>query len=94
MTIGEAVVIAAPAVFVTIVAVAVPILRRRCCRDLKRPFAPVVPILAALACLYLMFNPDVSHLDPLRRLARARVADLGRLQPRPSRPAGRVTARS
>jgi APA family basic amino acid/polyamine antiporter len=45
-----------------IVAVAVPVLRRRR-PDLKRPFtvpfSPVVPILAALACLYLMLNLDV-----------------------------------
>jgi APA family basic amino acid/polyamine antiporter len=45
-----------------IVAVAVPVLRRRR-PDLKRPFtvpfSPVLPILAALACLYLMLNLDV-----------------------------------
>ncbi|GAB3489141.1 amino acid permease [Amycolatopsis cihanbeyliensis] len=42
-----------------VVAVAVPVLRRRR-PDLRRPFrvpfSPAVPILAALACLYLMLN--------------------------------------
>ncbi|SEP35807.1 basic amino acid/polyamine antiporter, APA family [Amycolatopsis saalfeldensis] len=45
-----------------IVAVAVPLLRRRR-PDLKRPFtvpfSPVVPIIAAVACFYLMLNLDV-----------------------------------
>jgi APA family basic amino acid/polyamine antiporter len=45
-----------------IVAVAVPVLRRRR-PDLNRPFtvpfSPVVPILAAVACFYLMLNLDV-----------------------------------
>ncbi|MDQ0380203.1 amino acid permease [Amycolatopsis thermophila] len=45
-----------------IVAVAVPVLRRKR-PDLKRPFtvplSPVLPIIAALACLYLMLNLDV-----------------------------------
>ena len=45
-----------------IVAVAVPVLRRRR-PDLERPFtvpfSPVVPILAALACFYLTLNLNV-----------------------------------
>ncbi|GAA4527355.1 amino acid permease [Amycolatopsis samaneae] len=45
-----------------IVAIAVPVLRRRR-PDLPRPFtvpfSPVVPVLAALACFYLMLNLDV-----------------------------------
>ncbi|WIX78275.1 amino acid permease [Amycolatopsis carbonis] len=45
-----------------IVAVAVPVLRKRR-PDLKRPFSvpfsPVVPIIAAVACFYLMLNLDV-----------------------------------
>jgi APA family basic amino acid/polyamine antiporter len=45
-----------------IVAVAVPLLRRRR-PDLKRPFtvpfSPVLPIIAAVACFYLMLNLDV-----------------------------------
>ncbi|MBK1788728.1 amino acid permease [Prauserella cavernicola] len=45
-----------------IVAIAVPVLRRSR-PDLKRPFrvpfSPVLPIIAALACLYLMLNLDV-----------------------------------
>jgi APA family basic amino acid/polyamine antiporter len=45
-----------------IVALAVPVLRRKR-PDLKRPFrvpfSPVLPIVAALACLYLMLNLDV-----------------------------------
>ncbi|MBB4684798.1 APC family permease [Amycolatopsis jiangsuensis] len=45
-----------------IVAVAVPVLRKRR-PDLKRPFtvpfSPVLPIIAALACFYLMLNLDV-----------------------------------
>lgn len=45
-----------------IVAVAVPVLRRTK-PDLRRPFrvpfSPVIPILAALACFYLMLNLDV-----------------------------------
>jgi APA family basic amino acid/polyamine antiporter len=45
-----------------IVAVAVPVLRRTR-PDLRRPFrvpfSPVIPILAALACFYLMLNLDV-----------------------------------
>ncbi|WP_326833773.1 amino acid permease [Amycolatopsis rhabdoformis] len=45
-----------------IVAVAVPVLRRKR-PDLKRPFtvpfSPVVPIIAAVACFYLMLNLDV-----------------------------------
>ncbi|GAA5065081.1 amino acid permease [Nocardia callitridis] len=45
-----------------IVAVAVPVLRRKR-PDLPRPFtvplSPVLPIVAALACLYLMLNLDV-----------------------------------
>jgi APA family basic amino acid/polyamine antiporter len=45
-----------------IVAIAVPVLRRTR-PDLRRPFrvpfSPVVPILAALACFYLMLNLDV-----------------------------------
>ncbi|HEY3710272.1 MAG TPA: amino acid permease [Amycolatopsis sp.] len=45
-----------------IVAVAVPLMRRRR-PDLKRPFtvpfSPVVPIIAAVACFYLMLNLDV-----------------------------------
>ncbi|WP_158883014.1 amino acid permease [Amycolatopsis anabasis] len=45
-----------------IVAIAVPVLRKRR-PDLPRPFtvpfSPVLPILAALACLYLMLNLDV-----------------------------------
>jgi APA family basic amino acid/polyamine antiporter len=46
----------------TLVSIAVPILRRRR-PDLKRPFkvpfSPVVPIVAALICLYLMLNLSV-----------------------------------
>jgi APA family basic amino acid/polyamine antiporter len=46
-----------------IVSLAVPILRRTR-RDLKRPFrvplSPVVPVLSALACLYLMTNLSVA----------------------------------
>ncbi|KAA9153352.1 amino acid permease [Amycolatopsis acidicola] len=45
-----------------IVAVAVPVLRKKR-PELKRPFtvpfSPVVPIIAALACFYLMLNLDV-----------------------------------
>ncbi|MBN6033898.1 APC family permease [Amycolatopsis sp. 195334CR] len=45
-----------------IVAIAVPVLRRKR-PDLQRPFtvpfSPVLPIVAALACLYLMLNLDV-----------------------------------
>ncbi|WP_344418916.1 APC family permease [Amycolatopsis minnesotensis] len=45
-----------------IVALAVPVLRRKR-PDLKRPFrvplSPALPIVAALACLYLMLNLDV-----------------------------------
>ncbi|WP_449301430.1 APC family permease [Prauserella oleivorans] len=45
-----------------IVAVAVPVLRRKR-PDLERPFrvpfSPVLPIIAALACFYLMLNLDV-----------------------------------
>ncbi|WP_236788343.1 amino acid permease [Amycolatopsis sp. GM8] len=45
-----------------IVAIAVPVLRRKR-PDLRRPFtvpfSPVVPIVAALACFYLMLNLDV-----------------------------------
>jgi APA family basic amino acid/polyamine antiporter len=45
-----------------IVAVAVPVLRRRR-PDLSRPFtvpfSPWLPIVATLACLYLMLNLDV-----------------------------------
>jgi APA family basic amino acid/polyamine antiporter len=45
-----------------IVALAVPVLRRKR-PELKRPFrvplSPVVPIIAALACFYLMLNLDV-----------------------------------
>ncbi|WP_033291561.1 APC family permease [Amycolatopsis jejuensis] len=45
-----------------IVAVAVPVLRRRR-PDLQRPFtvpfSPIVPIIAAAACFYLMLNLDV-----------------------------------
>ncbi|HEV7980940.1 amino acid permease [Amycolatopsis sp.] len=45
-----------------IVALAVPVLRRKR-PELKRPFrvsfSPVLPIVAALACLYLMLNLDV-----------------------------------
>ncbi|MEV4597472.1 amino acid permease [Amycolatopsis sp. NPDC049253] len=45
-----------------IVALAVPVLRQRR-PDLKRPFrvpfSPVVPIIAAVACFYLMLNLDV-----------------------------------
>ena len=45
-----------------IVAIAVPVLRRKR-PDLKRPFtvplSPVLPIIATLACLYLMLNLDV-----------------------------------
>ncbi|GHF18005.1 amino acid permease [Amycolatopsis deserti] len=45
-----------------IVAIAVPVLRHKR-PDLKRPFtvplSPVLPIIAALACLYLMLNLDV-----------------------------------
>jgi APA family basic amino acid/polyamine antiporter len=45
-----------------IVAIAVPVLRKRrpdLERPFKVPFSPVVPIVAALACLYLMLNLDV-----------------------------------
>ncbi|AXB44647.1 amino acid permease [Amycolatopsis albispora] len=45
-----------------IVAIAVPVLRRKR-PDLQRPFtvpfSPVLPVVAALACLYLMLNLDV-----------------------------------
>ncbi|MGC7098616.1 amino acid permease [Amycolatopsis lurida] len=45
-----------------IVAIAVPVLRRKR-PDLQRPFtvpfSPILPIVAALACLYLMLNLDV-----------------------------------
>jgi APA family basic amino acid/polyamine antiporter len=45
-----------------IVAIAVPVLRRKR-PELKRPFrvpfSPVLPVVAALACLYLMLNLDV-----------------------------------
>ncbi|OZM74596.1 amino acid permease [Amycolatopsis antarctica] len=45
-----------------VVAIAVPVLRRKR-PDLKRPFrvplSPVLPIVAALACLYLMLNLDL-----------------------------------
>jgi APA family basic amino acid/polyamine antiporter len=45
-----------------IVAVAVPVLRRQrpeLERPFKVPFSPVVPVLAAVSCLYLMLNLDV-----------------------------------
>ncbi|ASR35463.1 amino acid permease [Prauserella marina] len=45
-----------------IVAIAVPVLRRTrpdLHRPFKVPFSPVLPALAALACLYLMLNLDV-----------------------------------
>ena len=45
-----------------IVSVAVPVLRRSrpdLERPFKVPFSPVLPIVAALACLYLMTNLDV-----------------------------------
>jgi APA family basic amino acid/polyamine antiporter len=45
-----------------IVAIAVPVLRHKR-KDLKRPFkvpfSPTVPIIAAVACLYLMLNLDI-----------------------------------
>jgi len=47
---------------VSIGAIAVPVLRRKR-PDLDRPFtvplSPVLPVVAALACLYLMLNLDV-----------------------------------
>jgi APA family basic amino acid/polyamine antiporter len=45
-----------------IVAVAVPVLRRTrpdLHRPFRVPFSPVLPVVAALACLYLMLNLDV-----------------------------------
>jgi APA family basic amino acid/polyamine antiporter len=45
-----------------IVAVAVPLMRRRrpdLARPFTVPFSPVVPIIAAVACFYLMLNLDV-----------------------------------
>jgi APA family basic amino acid/polyamine antiporter len=45
-----------------LVSVAVPILRRtrpQLRRPFRVPFSPVVPILSALACLYLMLNLSV-----------------------------------
>jgi APA family basic amino acid/polyamine antiporter len=45
-----------------IVALAVPVLRRKrpdIDRPFTVPFSPVLPIVAALACLYLMLNLDV-----------------------------------
>ena len=75
----------------TLVSIAVPILRKRR-PDLKRsfkvPFNPVLPILAAVVCVYLMLNLSVETWIRFVIWMAARLRHLLRLQPLPQ-PVGR-----